>query len=275
MMIRRSNNLRFSRTPLLLKIFIALIATAALVAPANFVLLTPGPVTKLFPQVLSLNADSGVKSYPVNGQLYLLTIYITNPETRVLGAEVLGCWVWGDCVAAPRSVFYEKNTSDAKERKSGEKDMVKSQNVALIAAKGAISRKFPELNVASIKDGAIKVSLKDTGGPSGGLVFTLGLIDLLTPVDILQGRKIAGTGTIAADGHIGAIGGVTEKIIGAKKAGAQILFVSRENCGELPASANGISVVAIDTIDQALEYLLTASPALNSAGIHGCASVGA
>jgi PDZ domain-containing protein len=275
MMIRRSNNLRFSRTPLLLKIFIALIATAALVAPANFVLLTPGPVTKLFPQVLSLNADSGVKSYPVNGQLYLLTIYITNPETRVLGAEVLGCWVWGDCVAAPRSVFYEKNTSDAKERKSGEKDMVKSQNVALIAAKGAISRKFPELNVASIKDGAIKVSLKDTGGPSGGLVFTLGLIDLLTPVDILQGRKIAGTGTIAADGHIGAIGGVTEKIIGAKKAGAQILFISRENCGELPASANGISVVAIDTIDQALEYLLTASPALNSAGIHGCASVGA
>jgi PDZ domain-containing protein len=192
-----------------------------------------------------------------------------------LGAEVLGCWVWGDCVAAPRSVFYEKNTSDAKERKSGEQDMVKSQNVALVAAKGAIARKFPGVNVKALKDDAIKVSLEDTGGPSGGLVFTLGLIDLLTPADILQGRKIAGTGTIAADGTIGAIGGVTEKITGATKAGAHILFVSRENCGELPASAKGISVIAIDTIDQAVDYLMTASPALNSAGIHGCASVGA
>jgi PDZ domain-containing protein len=275
MMIRRSNNLRFSRTPILLKVFIGLVALTALVAPANFVLLTPGPVTELFPKVLTVKPVDGVKSYPVNGQLYLLTIYVTNPETKVLGAEVLGCWVWGDCVAAPRSVFYEKNTSDAKERKSGEQDMVKSQNVALIAAKGAIARKFPGVNVKALKDEAIKVSLEDTGGPSGGLVFTLGLIDLLTPADILQGRKIAGTGTIAPDGTIGAIGGVTEKIIGAKKAGAQILFVSRENCGELPASANGISVVAINTIDQALDYLLTASPALNSAGIHGCASVGA
>jgi PDZ domain-containing protein len=274
-MILRRNNLRFSRTPLLVRAFITLVVLAALVAPANFVLVTPGPVTKLFPKVLSISSASGAKSYSVNGQLYLLTIYVTNPETKVLGGEVLGCWFWGDCVAMPRSVMYEKGTTDAKEQKSGTKDMVESQNVALQAARGVISRKFPAVNLSSVSDSSVKVSLKDTQGPSGGLVFTLGLTDLLTPVDILQGRKIAGTGTISKDGHIGAIGGVSEKIIGAKKAGAEILFVSRENCGELPATANGISVIAIDRIDQAIEYLLNSSPTLNSAGIHGCATVGA
>jgi len=274
-MAHRNKYLRFSRTSVVIRVSITLAVVVALFAPANFVLLTPGPATTLFPKVLTIKPSADVRAYPVNGQLYLLTIYVTNPETKVLGGEVLGCWVWGDCVALPRSIYYEKNTSDAKERKSGAKDMVESQNTALTAAKAAIARNFAGRNLSAVKDGSIKVSLKDTGGPSGGLIFTLGLIDLLTPEDILQGRKVAGTGTIAADGHIGAIGGVSEKIIGARKAGATILFVSRENCGELPASANGISVVAIDTIDQALKFLRTPSPALNSAGIHGCASVGA
>ena len=124
--------------------------------------------------------------------------------------------------------------------------------------------------------------LENTGGPSGGVIFTLGLIDLLTPEDLLQGRDIAGTGTISANGKVGAIGGVTEKIIGAKKAGASLLFVSRENCDQLPATVDGISIIAINNIDQAIDYLLKPIPGgkpagkdLNSARIQGCASVGA
>lgn len=274
-MIIRRNNLRFSRTPLLVRILISLITVAALVAPANFALITPGPVTGLFPKVLSLNASEGVKSYSINGQLYLLTIYVTNPDTKVLGGQVLGCWVWGDCVAVPRSVMYSRDTNDKKERTIGKKEMVKSQSTALIAARSAIARNFPQLSLGEISDRSINVSLKDTGGPSGGLIFTLGLIDLLTPEDILKGRKIAGTGTISADGKVGAIGGVTEKITGAKKAGADTLFISRENCGELPGSVEGISIVAITTIDEAIEQLLKSGKGLNSAGIRGCASVGA
>jgi PDZ domain-containing protein len=103
----------------------------------------------------------------------------------------------------------------------------------------------------------------------------LGLIDLLTPVDLLQGRKVAGTGTISKDGKVGPIGGVTEKILGAKKAGASLLLVSKENCLDLPRKVTGIEVVAIDTIDEAVAYLLHPAKPLNSAGIRGCASVGA
>jgi PDZ domain-containing protein len=281
-MIHRNSTLRFSRTPALLRYLLIFSTLTALIAPMNFVLITPGPATSLFPEVLTIKNAPNVKSYPVHGQLNLLTIYVTNPETHVFGAQVLGCWVWGDCVAMPRSVMYEVGATDEAETKSGTKEMVQSQNLALAAARGAIARKYPSVNISQVKDSSVTVSLKNTGGPSGGLVFSLGLIDLLTPADLLQGRNIAGTGTISKDGTIGAIGGVTEKILGAKKAGASILFVSQENCGELPATVEGIEVIAIKNIDQAVDYLkapiseqVKGKKGVNSAGIRGCASVGA
>lgn len=281
-MIHRNSTLRFSRIPGLLRIFLVATTLIALIAPMNFVFITPGPATSLFPKVLQLKG----KSYPVNGQLYLLTIYVSNPEGYVPGAEVIGCWVWGDCVALPRSVMYEDGATNKAEQKAGTKEMVESQSGALTAAKKLIAKKYPSINLSQINDSSIKVSLENTGGPSGGLIFTLGLIDLLTPQDIIAGRKIAGTGTIAADGAIGPIGGVTEKILGAKKAGASILFISQENCGELPSAVQGISVIAVKTIDEVVDYLigtpsgalkgpLSSGADLNSAGIHGCASVGA
>ena len=274
MISRRSKDLRFSRTPFALRLFLVAAIAIALVAPMNFVLINPGPASPLFPKIVALK-DEQVKSYSVNGNLYLLTIYVTNPESYVSGGMVVGCWVWGKCAALPRSVMYKKDTTDKKEIAESKKEMDTSQSVAVTAAKKYLAKKYPELNLANFDDTSLKVSLKNTGGPSGGLVFTLGLIDLLTPVDLLQGRKIAGTGTIADDGTIGPIGGVTEKILGAKGAGASLLLVSRENCLDLPDQVTGIEVVAIDTIDEAVAYLLQPAKPLNSAGIHGCASVGA
>jgi PDZ domain-containing protein len=281
-MIHRNKDLRFSRAPFFIRIFLPLILIVALFAPMNFVLVTPGPATELFPKVLSLQKGAGINVYPVKGQLNLLTIYITNPESYVFGAEILGCWAWGDCVAMPRSVMYQDGATDDEEFKSGKKDMVKSQNVALAAAKSAIARNFSNVDISAVKDSSVKVSLKNTGGPSGGLIFTLGLIDLLTPEDLLKGRNVAGTGTIEVDGTVGPIGGVTEKIIGAKRAGATLLFISTQNCGELPAKVEGIQVIAVEKIDQAIDYLTepfsmgkTVGEELNSAGIRGCASVGA
>ncbi|MSX44664.1 MAG: PDZ domain-containing protein, partial [Actinobacteria bacterium] len=65
---------------------------------------------------------------------------------------------------------------------------------------------------------SIKFNLERTGGPSGGLIFSLGIIEKLTPEDLIHGRKIAGTGTIDAAGNVGPIGGINEKLIGAAKA---------------------------------------------------------
>ena len=281
-MIHRNRDLRFSRSPFFIRVFLPALLIIALFAPMNFVLVTPGPATALFPKVLSIEESNEIDIYPVKGQLNLLTIYITNPESYVFGAEILGCWAWGDCVAMPRSVMYRDGATDDAEVKTGKKEMVKSQNIALAAAKAAIARNFTGINLTGVKDSSVKVSLKNTGGPSGGLIFSLGLVDLLTPEDLLQGRNIAGTGTISIDGTVGPIGGVTEKVIGAKRAGATILFISTQNCSELPAEVKGIQVIAVEKIDQAIEYLRkpfspekTKGGELNSAGIPGCASVGA
>lgn len=278
MINRRSKDLRFSRTPLVTRLFLVATTVIALVAPMNFVLINPGPASPLFPKVVALKssaADSSLKSYPVKGNLYLLTIYVTNPQSYVSGSMVLGCWIWGECAALPRSVMYEKETTNKKELAASTKEMTTSQSVAVAAAKGYLTRKYPQIDLADFTDSSLKVSLKNTGGPSGGLIFTLGLIDLLTPVDIVQGRKVAGTGTINAKGEVGSIGGLTEKVLGAKEAGASLLFISRENCLDLPRKISGLTVVAVDTIDEAVAYLLQQERPLNSAGIRGCASVGA
>ena len=151
-----------------------------------------------------------------------------------------------------------------------------SQDVALTAARGQLAKRFPEVDLSQVRESNVKVALRNTGGPSGGLIFALGLVELFTPTDILQGRKIAGTGTISANGDIGPIGGVVEKIIGAKKVGAELLFISKANCADLPEKVEGITVIAMESLDQVVSYLVNdsqESEQANSAGIRGCASV--
>ena len=62
----------------------------------------------------------------------------------------------------------------------------------------------------------VRISLKDVGGPSAGLMFALGIVDKLTPGSLTGGKFIAGTGTIDDDGKVGPIGGITQKMIGAR-----------------------------------------------------------
>ena len=218
--------------------------------------------------------------------MYLLTIMITNPDTYVPGFYVAQCWIRGDCMTFPRSVYYQRDTNNKKEIATSREEMKGSQNVALEAARNEIARRYPDVDLSHLEDKNVKVSLKNTGGPSGGLIFSLGIVELLTPADLLQGRKVAGTGTITADGVVGPIGGIVEKIIGAKKAGASLLLISRDNCQELPKRVEGIEVVAVGTLDEAINYLETHKGGrdslkssldsnFDSAGIRGCASVGA
>ena len=77
----------------------------------------------------------------------------------------------------------------------------------------------------------------DIGGPSAGLMFSLGIYDLLTPGDLTGGKFIAGTGTITVDGKVGAIGGIQQKMSGAKEAGATVFLVPAGNCDEAAAAA--------------------------------------
>ena len=77
------------------------------------------------------------------------------------------------------------------------------------------------------------------GGPSAGLMFSLGIYDTLTPGSLTGGATIAGTGTMDAAGNVGPIGGIQQKIVGARDAGAELFMVPPDNCAEALGAPNG------------------------------------
>jgi PDZ domain-containing protein len=172
----------------------------------------------------------------------------------------------------PRSFFYKDGRSADVEEKIAKTEMVDSQLSAKVAALNYLAKNYPQLNTAKIAPSDIDISLAKTGGPSGGLAFAVGIVELLTPGNILQGRIVATTGTIDERGNVGSIGGIAEKILAAKKAGATLFLVPENNCKDLaPSVANipeGIKIVAVSSLEEAIT-------ALNSKRPHGCANLGA
>ena len=109
----------------------------------------------------------------------------------------------------------------------------------------------------------VKIKLDETGGPSGGLIFALGIVEKLTQADLIRSRNIAGTGTITTDGLVGPIGGIAEKIIGAKNDGVDLFFTPINNCqdinnpDQIGAGKGGKSmkIVPVATLAEAIEVL--------------------
>jgi Lon-like protease len=102
----------------------------------------------------------------------------------------------------------------------------------------------------------LSFDLKDIGGPSAGLMFALGIIDKLTPDDLTGGRIIAGTGTIDDAGQVGPIGGIPQKLVGAKEAGATTFLVPAANCAEAVSNRQpDLPLVKVGSLDEALDAL--------------------
>ncbi|HEU5144009.1 MAG TPA: S16 family serine protease [Dermatophilaceae bacterium] len=79
----------------------------------------------------------------------------------------------------------------------------------------------------------ITISAGDVGGPSAGLMFALGIYDKLTPGSLTGKNEIAGTGTIDDDGVVGPIGGIKQKMAGARDDGADYFLAPADNCNEV------------------------------------------
>ncbi len=109
----------------------------------------------------------------------------------------------------------------------------------------------------------IDFNLANIGGPSAGLMFSLAVVDKLTTGDLNDGKFVAGTGTIAGDGKVGAIGGITHKMMAAQEAGATVFLVPAENCDEARSdsrsSSGGLKLVKVDNLDGAVNALKTIS----------------
>jgi PDZ domain-containing protein len=98
----------------------------------------------------------------------------------------------------------------------------------------------------------VTIQIEDIGGPSAGTMFALGIIDLMTEADELDGAVVAGTGTMDVDGRVGPIGGIEQKMYGALRDGAEWFLAPADNCPEVVGhEPDGLGVVKVATLDEA------------------------
>ena len=250
----------------------------ATIAPLPFAIVLPGQAQNIFKDVITIK---DLETFPATGRIDLMSIRVTNPDTWIFGPELIYSWISSERAVYPKSAIYPPGTSTEEENKQAKADMVGSQDKAIIASinylqshpeilapttvseSGDISIESltsAELEIANDRSDAldskkIKFNVSKTGGPSGGLVFSIGLVELLTEIDLMQGRHIAGTGTIDSRGVVGPIGGINEKIRSAKKVGATLFFAPVGNAEEIANVPQGIKVVTVATLEQAVSYL--------------------
>jgi PDZ domain-containing protein len=101
----------------------------------------------------------------------------------------------------------------------------------------------------------VSIDSGSVGGPSAGLAFTLSIIDVLTEGELTGGEAVAVTGTIEADGTVGPVGGVAQKIAAVRDADIKIFLVPTDEYEEARAHAGPVQVYAVDSLDEALATL--------------------
>jgi PDZ domain-containing protein len=239
---------------------LALLAVAAL-APLPVSIVVPGLTANVLgankgQQVITI---TGTKTRTTTGQLRMTTIAATQPDASVHISDVLKAWFAKDEAAMPRSAVYPTGGTVKQIEQHNQAQMTESQDAATAAA-----LKHLGLSSSQVKVG---LHLADVGGPSAGLMFTLGIIDKIagngSGGDLTGGRRIAGTGTITTSGQVGAVGGVPLKTQAARRDGATVFLVPRAECSDARAELpSGLRLVPVTTLDTAISAL----NALNGAG---------
>ncbi|MBW5485432.1 S16 family serine protease [Streptomyces bambusae] len=240
----------------------ALLAVAAL-APLPFAIAQPGPTADVLGAkdgrtVISI---SGAPTRETKGQLRMTTIQATGPSDSASLAELVEMWFRTDRAVLPREAVYPSGGSDEEIEKHNLEEMAKSQSTATEAALGYLRRNPSEVKV--------DLDLADVGGPSAGLMFSLGIVDKLAGDggggELTGGRTVAGTGTISPDGKVGAVGGVALKTQAAKRDGATVFLVPEAECAdartELPEGLQLVPVTSLSDAVNALRALNRGEPA--------------
>ncbi|GAA3303287.1 S16 family serine protease [Streptomyces cinereospinus] len=232
---------------------VGLIAVAGL-APLPFSVAQPGMTANVLGEdrgtpVITI---SGAPTRETSGQLRMTTIEATGPDTRVRLGDVLDGWWRTDQAVMPRDAVYPSGDTVKEIEQHNEAQMRASQDAATEAALAHLG-----LDGKGIE---VDLELADVGGPSAGLLFSLGIIDKLegdgSGGDLTGGRTVAGTGTIAADGTVGAVGGVALKTQAARRDGATVFLVPSAECAdaksELPA---GLRLIPVTNLKGAVQSL--------------------
>ena len=258
--------MRFSPLPRLVKYFLFLLIAISLFLPLPFAILFPGPATDVLGPVVKVPSRFADLVPAPTGKLMLTTVSITTPDSKVFGLEILVRWIQADGVVVPESVVYDPDADIEEINKESFAEMDSSQDSAVTAAFDYLSQNEPELapylQSGELNNKLIKFDLPNTGGPSGGLIFALGIVEKLNKAQLVNGRLIAGTGTINKKGEVGPIGGIEDKLIGAKRAGATLFIAPIDNCIDIANIPSGLQIVAVSTLAHAVTLLIEPAQAL-------------
>ncbi|WP_392670889.1 S16 family serine protease [Streptomyces sp. LN785] len=232
---------------------VALFGVAAF-APLPFTVAQPGTTANVLGSdhgtpVISIK---GATTLPTSGQLRMTTIIATGPTAEVGIADVVDGWFRTDRAILPRDSVYPSGGSEKEIEQHNLDDMKKSQNSAVDAALKYLGKAPGSVDVT--------LHLADVGGPSAGLFFALGIVDKLdgdgSGGDLTGGRTVAGTGTIDADGAVGAVGGVSLKTQAARRDGATVFLVPKAECREAGAELpKGLKLIPVTTLNTAVSSL--------------------
>ncbi|MEU0101140.1 S16 family serine protease [Streptomyces sp. NPDC006267] len=232
---------------------LALFGTAAF-APLPFTLARPGVTADVLGKddgrpVITI---TGASTRPTDGQLRMTTILATGPEADVRVGAVIDGWFRADRAVMPRDSVYPTGGSVREIERHNLADMKESQDVAVDAALNYLGREQGSMRV--------EVDLGDIGGPSAGLLLSLGIIDKLdgdgSGGGLTGGRTVAGTGTISADGKVGTVGGVSMKTQAAHRDGASVFLVPKAECAQAEAERpDGLRIVPVSTLEDAVGSL--------------------
>ena len=250
------------RRPLVLSLCAAVVL--AVLAVAAFV---PLPFTIMYPGITvnTLGAYGGQKvititGHPLrqtSGELRMVTIAATPPQDSVSVGQALRAWPNPSEAVVPKAAVYPAGQSVAQVNALNNQEMADSQQAATTAALD-----YLKLSPSQVK---IHLSLADVGGPSAGLLFTLGIIDELdgngsgkpgAAGDLTNGAVVAGTGEIDGSGAVSAVGGVALKTKAAARDGATVFLVPQSECTDAEAGLpKGLRLVPVTTLDDALNAL--------------------
>ncbi|MFD3995864.1 S16 family serine protease [Streptomyces sp. NPDC058583] len=195
---------------------------------------------------------TGAPVRPSEGQLRMTTIVATGPSTDVDLGDVADAWFRTDRAVLPRDSVYPPGKSDAEVEKHNLGQMKESQDAATLAALDYLDEDPEKVKV--------DLHLADIGGPSAGLLFSLGIVEKLdgdgAGGDLTGGRIVAGTGTIDADGTVGAVGGVSLKTQAAARDGATVFLVPKAECSDAQAELpKGLRLIPVTELSDAVASL--------------------
>ncbi len=234
---------------------------SSLLLPLPYAVIAPGAGTDVLKSVITIPSQ---KTFPVNGKLLLTTVYATSPASRIFGGDLLRSWIDGETIVLPRDVIYPSAKSTKQIDAENTAQMLDSQEAAKVSALSYLGFTVSRTHVKNSAGKLvlkyslpfpISFDLKKTGGPSGGLIFALGIVTKLSTEDFLKGRVVAGTGTIDSIGQIGPIGGIGDKLIAAHRAGATVFLAPADNCRQISHIPAGLQVYSVATLAEAVSVL--------------------